>query len=366
MRLVLSCGSPNWGGLELMAQLLAGGLQDRGHRVVVFCRPGAPLEERLAGTVECEPILGGADLHPRTVARCARALRRHRPDVVICNTVKDPRWTGVAARLLRIPVVYRQEIDEPYRKGWYHRLVYGWVPARTVVNSDASRRTALASAPWLSPEEVEVVPNGIDLRALDGALPLRLELPDDALRFCFVGRWEARKGVRELAEAWPAVAAALPNAWLVVGGWGPLEGELRGWLEGAPRVRWLGFVPDVPALLKAVDVVVAPSHYEGFGLVVAEAMAVGVPVVSTSASSIPELLDDGVEGLLVPPRDAAALARAMISLGGDPELRRRMGSAGRQRARRDFGLETMLDRHEELLGRVAAGAQPKPAALRPS
>src|SRR5687768_5801304 len=132
-----------------MAQLLALGLRDRGHQVVLFCRPNSPLHERLRGEIDLEPILGGADFHPRTVLRCGAALRRHRPDVVICNTVKDPRWTGVAARLLGIPVVYRQEIDELYRKGLYHRAIYGWIPAVTVVNSEACRRTALASAAWL-------------------------------------------------------------------------------------------------------------------------------------------------------------------------------------------------------------------------
>lgn len=353
MRLVISCGSPNWGGLERIAELLARGLRRRGHRVVVFCRPKSPLHQRLTGAIECEPILGGADLHPRTVARCIRALRHHLPEAVVCNTVKDPRWTGVAARSMRIPVLYRQEIDEPYRRGLYHRFIYGWVPTLTVVNSDASRRTALASAPWLRADRVEVLPNGVDIDALESAVPLEMELPSDGLRYCFVGRWETRKGIHELAEAWPAVAAALPHAQLVIGGWGALESQFRDWLAGAPRVHWLGFVRNVPSLLKSVDVVVAPSHYEGFGLVVAEAMGVGVPVVSTAASSIPELVDDGVEGTLVPPRDAAALAQAMISLGSEPALRERMGRAGRDRVRRDFSLERMLDRHEQLLDRIA-------------
>ncbi|HET8655825.1 MAG TPA: glycosyltransferase family 4 protein [Longimicrobiaceae bacterium] len=348
MRVVVSCGSRNWGGLERMAELLARGLGRRGHDVVLFCRRDSPLHRTLASEVPCEPILGGGDLHPRTVWRCARALDRHRAEIVLANTVKDPRWTGVAARLKGIPVVYRQEIDEPYPNSPLHRLVYGWVPARHVVNSEATRGTVLRSAAWVRPEEVVVIPNGVDLEALRSAAPAELGLPDGAVLFGFVGRWEERKGIRELAGAWRRVAEALPRAHLAIVGWGAMEQEFRGWLEGAPNVRWLGFRDDVPSVMAAMDVLVAPSHYEGFGLVVVEAMAVGTAVIGARASSIPELVDERVEGVLVPPKDPAALAEAMIELGGDAGLRERMGAAGRARAERDFSLERMLDRHEAL------------------
>lgn len=357
MKLVISCGSKNWGGLEHMAELLARGLQARGHETVLFCRADSPLHQRLSGVVACEPILGGGDLHPGTIRRCVHALRRHAPQAVIANTVKDPRWTGIAARLLGIPVVYRQEIDEPYPSGWYHRLIYGWVPVRHVVNSEATRRRVLASVDWVAPEDVEVLPNGIDVDVLDRASPLDLALPAGSIGFGFLGRWETRKGIRELAEAWPQVAAAVPEAQLIIGGWGAKEEQFRSWLSAAPRVRWLGFRSDVPSLMKALDVLVAPSHYEGFGLVVVEAMGVGTPVISTSTSSIPELVSDGVEGRLVPPHDAAALAGAMIELARQPELRRRMGEAGRRRVRREFTVERMLDRHEELLAKVVEAAR---------
>ncbi|MBA2246396.1 MAG: glycosyltransferase, partial [Gemmatimonadetes bacterium] len=128
-------------------------------------------------------------------------------------------------------------------------------------------------------------------------------------------------------------------------------------LAAAPRVRWLGFREDVPAIMRALDLLVVPSHYEGFGLVVAEAMAAGTAVIATRTSNFPELITDGIEGRLVPPRDPPALAETILELLHDPELRARMGRAGRERVRREFTLERMLDRHEELLAEVVAEAR---------
>jgi glycosyltransferase involved in cell wall biosynthesis len=357
MRVVLSSGTRTWGGLEQMCVHLALGLQARGHEVVLFCRSGSPVQERLQAHLACEPILRHGRLNPLTLARCARALRRHRPDVVIGNTTKDPSWTGVAARLLGIPFLYRHEFNRPYYDPPRTRLLFGWVPRLHIVNSEASRSTVLASAPWLKPEQVRVIYNGIDVDQFAGAAPAELGLPADAVVFGFVGRFEEQKGIFEVAEAWPRVVGALPNAHLVLVGWGQLEERMRAALAGAPNVHWLGFRADVPELMNAFDVLVAPFHQEGFGLVLCEAMAAGVPVVAARASSTPELVDNGVEGKLVPLRDADALAREMTLLGSSAELRACLGARGRARVARDFTTERMVLGHERLLEEVVLGAR---------
>lgn len=349
MKIVLSCSAAGWGGTERMAELLALGLTDRGHEVILFCRPGSELHQRLGASIPTEPVLGGADFHPVTIARARAALRRHHPDVVLTNTEKDPRWTGVAARLLGIPVVHRQEIDEAYRDRLYYRLIYGWIPSAIIVNSQASRRSILESVDWVDPARLLVLPNGVEADSLRAMPRADLGMPDDAVVFGFLGRWEGRKGIREVADAWPRVVAALPHAHLVIAGWGPDETAFRSWLAGATNVHWLGFRKDAGSVMKALDVFVAPSHYEGFGLVLAEAMAVGTPVITTLASSMPEIVTDRVEGRVVPVKDAAALAKAMIELGSDADLRARMGQAGVERVNRDFTHQVMLDRHEEVL-----------------
>jgi glycosyltransferase involved in cell wall biosynthesis len=139
----------------------------------------------------------------------------------------------------------------------------------------------------------------------------------------------------------------------VLVGKGPAEAAARALLDGALRVHWLGFRRDVAAVLKGMDVLAAPSHWEGFGLVAAEALAAGVPVVAADASSLREIVRDGREGLLVPPGDVEALAAALVRLGRDPAERGRMAAAGPPRVAAEFTLEGMIDRYEALLSRLS-------------
>lgn len=354
MRIVLSNASYAWGGVHVVTEALALGLQARGHDVAVFCRPDSPLQARLAGKAPLEPVARGMDLSPLAIGRAIGALRRHRPDVVLTLMEKDVRLTGPAARALGIPVVVRRANDRPLKRKPHFRVLYGWLPALHVANSEATRRTMLDSAPWLRPDAVRVIHNGIDTAALD-ALPAAtdLDLPPGALGIGFVGRFDERKGILDLARAWPAVAAALPDAWLVMVGKGPEEARARALLADAPRVRWLGYRADAAAVMKALDVLAVPSHWEGFGLVAAEALAVGTPVVAADASSLPEIVRHGAEGLLVPPRDPQGLADALVILGGDAGMRARMAAAGIARIREHFSLDAMIDRYEQVLREVA-------------
>lgn len=353
MRVALSNASARWGGVHAVTEALAAGLGARGHEVVVLCRPGSALEERLRGTVPLAPVLRGMDLGPPGIWRAARALRGFGAEVVLTLMEKDVRLTAPAAGLLGIPVVVRRANDRPLARRPYTRLLYGRIPALHVANSEATRRTLLASAPWLPPASVRVVHNGIDAEALARAEPADLGLPPGALAVGYVGRFDAGKGVLEVARAWPAVAASLPEAHLVLAGKGPVEEEAREILRGAPRVRWIGYRTDVPAVMRALDVLAFPSRSEGFGLVAAEALAAGIPVVATRAGALPEVVRDGVDGVLVPPGDTEALARALVRLGGDPAERARMGRAGRERVRREFSVERMVGEYEALLLRAA-------------
>jgi glycosyltransferase involved in cell wall biosynthesis len=355
LRIALSNASPAWGGVHTVTEHLARGLQARGHEVALLCRPRSPLEERMRGIVRCEPVLNGMDLSPPALWRCGRVLRRLRPDVVVTLTKKDVRLSAPAARALGILVVVRHANDQPVRGGAFGRLLYGAVPALHVTNAEATRRTILASAPWIPPERVAVVPNGVDQAAFEAAVPADLGLPPGAVAVAFVGSFEPRKGLPDLAAAWPAVADSVPAAHLVLVGKGSQDALLRERLADAHRVSFLGHRADVHRVMRAIDVLVLPSHAEGAPNVVLEAMAAGKAVVATAVSGTPELVEDGRTGLLVPPRQPAALSRALIRVAGDALLRERMGREGSARARREYPLARMLDRFEEILRDLAAG-----------
>jgi glycosyltransferase involved in cell wall biosynthesis len=174
----------------------------------------------------------------------------------------------------------------------------------------------------LGARDVRVIPSGVDLPAEVGP---EAEPPE----VLYAGRLSAEKGVLELVEA----ARGLP---LVVAGDGPLRFRV-------PGAR--GFVPhdELQSLYARAAVVACPSRREGFGVACLEAMAHGRPVVATGVGGLRDLVVDGETGLVVPPRDPAALREALERLLGDPGLRRRLGAAGRERARERFSWASVTD-----------------------
>jgi glycosyltransferase involved in cell wall biosynthesis len=124
-----------------------------------------------------------------------------------------------------------------------------------------------------------------------------------------------------------------------------------------PAVRLLGHVPwrQLPQWYRQASVFVMPSYYETFGISVLEAMAFGLPVVATSAGGLPEVVEDGVTGILVPPGDPRALSEAITGLLRDSRLRRRLGEAGRERVQTEFAVESIVDRTLDLYEQIRRG-----------
>jgi glycosyltransferase involved in cell wall biosynthesis len=178
------------------------------------------------------------------------------------------------------------------------------------------------SARELGAREVRVIPSGVDV-------PDEVAEEAEPPEVLFAGRLSPEKGILELVEAANGMT-------LVVAGDGPLRDRVPG---------ALGFVPHhaLGSLYERAAVVAVPSHREGFGVVCAEAMAYGRPVVAGAVGGLLDLVADGETGLLVPPRDVPALREALERLIGDPELRRRMGEAARERVRTRFAWPAVTD-----------------------
>lgn len=354
MRIAIVNTARNYGGQEAMATLLAERLADRGHEIRFLCRSVYPALERVRRSVPVFPILGGMDWGPLAIWRSYRLLKKERVQVMLATTNKDMRSAAIAARLREVPVVVRRAMARPLRDNLHYRYLYGRLPAHIVTNSRATRQIMLDSAPWLDPDGTSVILNGIDPRPFQDAAPADLGVPEDTIRVGFVGRFVDWKGVMTLAEAWRTVAPRLPEAHLILVGEGEMEPEMRERLDGVERVRWTGFRDDIPAVMKALDLLAFPSTMEGFGLVAMEAMAAGVPVVAARAAALPEVVGHEEQGLLVEPEDPEALAAAIERLVRNEELRRKLGAGGRERVARDFTEDRMVERYEEVLRRAAS------------
>lgn len=208
-------------------------------------------------------------------------------------------------------------------------------------------------------EPAAVIPNGIDLAPFGVPSNWRERngfAPDDLLMVS-AARLEPQKNPLGLIEAF--AAAARDSSWrLLLAGDGSLRAAARkraGELAVGDRVHFLGIRTDIPELLAACDLFAMASDWEGSPVAVIEAMASGLPVVATAVGGVPELVEDGVTGVLVGARDTAALAAALARVANDAEARARMSERARQRAGR-FGLRPMIDGYSGLFESLAGGS----------
>ncbi len=349
------------GGAETMAVRLMLGL-DRGRfeaaAVSLFDPSGTAQEAALAGGGVPVWYLGkrrGPD--PRVLARLARVVSRFRPHVV--HTHRHVLYYVLPSLLLRrVPAVVHTVHTLPEREvgaagRLAHRLAFrrGAVPVAIAgeISEGLRRVYGTRGGP--------LIPNGIPVEVFSRPAAGRVSWrrregfsPDDVLFVC-VARLSPVKRHDILLEAFSRCASASPRAFLLLAG----EGELRqDILRGAQRlglrerVRLLGVRSDVPDMLAASDAFVLASAWEGNPLSVMEAMAAGLPAVCTAVGGVPELVEDEVSGLLVPPGDAGALAGAMGRLLEDRALRERMGREAAAAAAARFGLGTMIRSYEDL------------------
>jgi len=264
--------------------------------------------------------------------------------------------------LCRVPVI----IETPHvREHWRKGLVKGHyfvdrAIARMVdhyVAVSAANADYLAGTKGIPRSKMTVIRSASDVSRFD---PDRVA-PDglrESLGFAkhdpvlvVVGRLEPQKGHRILLDALPAVLRSFPRVRLVC----LSDGQLRAALERqtlklglTDAVRFVGYQPDIAEWLALADISILPSFFEGLPLTVIEAMAAGRPVIASAVDGVPEVLVDGESGLLIPPGDSGALARAICRLVGDPALRQAMARAGRRRVVLEFGLERLVRETEEL------------------
>jgi glycosyltransferase involved in cell wall biosynthesis len=311
----------------------------------------------------------------RDARRIAGVLHRHPVDILHFNDLgADPQV--LAARLAGIPritgVLNCLPSSDPKRGGWTHRLLEALcfsclddMAAVSKAGKDAwARRTRLCH------ERVPVIFNSTEIPSLDGvretSAEVRAEIgvPPEAAVVGVSAVLDPRKGHACLLSAFPEVLKAVPSAWLVLAGGGPARESLEAQaarLGISGRVAFLGHRRDVKRVIQAYDVIALTSiAIESLPFSLAEGMSYGKPAVGTALGGIPELIEDGVSGYIVPPGDPRATAQALIRLLADPAAAARMGRAARERVRARFNSERMVA--QTLAMMLGANGNPPAAA----
>jgi glycosyltransferase involved in cell wall biosynthesis len=334
-----------------------------------------PMEESLRRHLEAQGVRcfscesRARSDYPVGLLRLARDLRQQHVDVIHAHLF-EPSVIGLPAALLartplRVMTRHYSDYHTRIEKRWHVRLDQLCTRlSHRVIAVSSHTRDHMVSVEGAPAGKIDVVLNGIDfdrVRLSSPEAPARLRAEFGAAErhlLLIVARLHPEKGYEHLFAALPGIEARTGRRpLLLVAGTGALEASysrLVGDLGVTDRVRFLGFRRDVPDLMAAADLLVLPSVAEAFGLVLAEALFLGVPVVATRVGGIPEIVDDGQDGVLVPPADSAALAEATAALLRDPDRRHRLGAAGRVKVLERFGFERMVRAYEAVYDRALA------------
>jgi glycosyltransferase involved in cell wall biosynthesis len=324
---------------------------------------GDDIQSRQLEPDHCPVVrLGVRSLHqPQTAVKAvkfARFLRREKIDIVQVYFRDSTNFGVTVARLAGVPVVLRTRFNLGYWMTtvdrWLGRLHSLLVDA-TVSNCEACRQAVIADE-WADPASVHVLENGVELAAFAGLPPPLLE-PDGPRprRVGLVANLRSVKQPHLLVEAARIVADHHPEIEFHLAG----EGELRAALENQivelnlhRQVFLHGRIDDVPRFLGEIDLAVLCSRSEGASNAILEYMAAGRAIVATAVGGTPQLIEDGVHGLLVPAGDSRQLAAALCRLLSDPSLAFRLASAARQRVQQRYQAPIRARKYEALYARL--------------
>lgn len=344
-------------GGQIVALQIAQAAREAGHDVSFVSPTPGPFVDRVRAEgfgAEIVPLGGALDL--RAIVRLARAFRANDVDLVHTHGHFGVNVAGrVAARLAGASVISHMHIENAFRSGRGRALqvqldnATARLCAAIVAVSDATR--ASLERQGYPTARLRTIHNGIDEQP--SAEPVELAPRPTVLQ---IARLAEVKGQHTLLRALTRLDAHVVLVGVDIEHGGAyrrtLEDEAQR-LGVADRVVFAGQRDDVPALLAGTDVFCLPSSAEGLPIVVLEAMSAGRPVVASAVGGTPELVADGVTGVLVPPEDPDALADALASLLADPARARALGDAGRERVRREFSLRQMTTRVIDLYNQVS-------------
>jgi glycosyltransferase involved in cell wall biosynthesis len=352
LRILHTVSSERWTGVAEPVVSLARRQEELGHAVWLACTPGQSFERkaRIQGVRVIDQLRldrRGILAHLRDIAALRRLVKRHRIDIIHAHLLND-HWLSALAfvghRRRHLLVRTFHKVETPRIDRW-HRWLFCAKTDQAIATSHQlkqliSEKLALANG------ELAVVAGAVNTERfhpeLDGSsIRSELDLPPDAPVAGFVARMSPQRGHLWLLDSLPAVYRALPEARIILVGRGPLKPRIRGRIALAPhagKTIWAGYrTEDLPETCAAMDIALFLGQgSEGSNRSILEAMAAGRPVIALNSGAAPDYLEDGVNGLLVPPGDCQALSEAILALLGNLPRAREMGRRARATVEQRF------------------------------
>ena len=346
-------------GALVYCHLLSNMLAERGHRVWIVCRPGSWMAEQTY-SAGVQILHSSMRRLPTTDLRVASEwIRQHRIDLIHTHMTRAHTF-GVLLKMITGTPVVATAHSRHFEVHWKFN---DYVLANSRSTQEYHQRIN-----WISPSKIQTVYCCPDLTRFETVTPWdvrivrrQLRVATDKILLGVVGEVLPRKGHWYLFQALPRIMQEFPEMTLVIlGRFHRNEAyvrQLRRWLVDNRlfrRTKWLGLRSNVHHFMHAFDITVVPSIEEPLGLVAIESLASETPVIASHTGGLPEIIEHGQTGLLVPPRHPEALEEAISTLASDPDLRHQLGKNGRQFVRKMFEPQSLIDQVEQAYARLVA------------
>ena len=349
-----------WRGGQRQSFFLAKALKQRGLPFTFVVQPESPLHQKASQAgLPVLPLKIRSEFSLGMMIRLARLMKHKKCLLAHFHDAHSVAVGSVAASMAKVPYrVISRRVDFPLKKNYFSKRKYKKNVSAIIAISKGVKKVLVEGG--VDPRSIVVIPSGIDFSPYDKAVSsdyLRRELsfaPDDYL-VGIVAHLTDHKGHEYLIKATKILKEHSPKIKVIIVGKGPLRMDLNRQARESrveDIVFFLGFREDVPQILSSLDVFVLSSYLEGMGSSILDAMACRLPVVATKVGGIPEVVLHGETGILVPPRNPQAIARAILKLYNNRNLASRLGQRGYQVVHKKFSSEAMAERIVRLYERL--------------
>lgn len=363
MKILMAESSTAIGGQELAVIRHAKGLTERGHTVQVIVQRGSPIAELARQHGIRTHIVSMRRMTVSAMQAFRNILLTEKPHLLHVNSSRDSWLGALAARCIRprIKVVKTRHISAPLNRNLPTRLLYRRLFDHVIVTGGPTNKRGLVERDGLKPERVSAFPIGVDCHHFSPGPPaedlrVALRLPPTHRLVGVLSYLRSYKGHRYFIEAAAQILARCKDVTFLIIGEGPEKVPIETYIRTlgiSEYMLMLGYREDSLSALRSLDVFVMPS-IEGDTIpqVLPEAMAVGLPVIATTTGSIPDIIEDGVTGLLVPPRNSHALSLAIERLLDNRSLAQSYGDRAHRLVTQNYSLEAMLTRLETVYQQI--------------